>query len=159
MKVSKQNFIYTLSRIRHQAHSFLEEEMRRECIGEIAPSFGDVFVIAAVMGPMPMKEIARHTYKDKSTITGAVKSLEKHGYLKRVKDPADGRASLVSPTAKALKTMEKFRAISDRMNARLFADLSDGQLEALFSMLEKISGSMKAPEAPGRVKGHTKSGG
>ena len=159
MKVSKQNFIYTLSRIRHQAHSFLEEEMRREGIGEIAPSFGDVFVIAAVKGPMPMKDIARHTYKDKSTITGAVKGLEKHGYLKRVKDPADGRASLISPTAKALKTMEKFRAISAGMNGRLFAGLSDSELNALFSMLEKISGNMKGPDGSGPGKKHTKSGG
>jgi len=150
MKVSRQNFVYTLGRIRHQVHFYLEEELRREGIRDIAPSFGDVFVIVTVKGPLPMKEIARHTYKDKSTITGAVKSLEKHGYFKRMKDPSDGRASLVSPTAKARKTMEKFRVISERMGERLFDGFSEEEESLLFGMLERITAHMKRRESTER---------
>lgn len=152
MRVSRQNFIYAMSRIRHQAHSFLEEEMRREGVRDIAPSFGEVFVIVTIKGPMPMKDIARHTYKDKSTITGVVKSLEKHGYVKRVGDPSDGRASLISPTEKAKKIMAKFTLISRRMNARLFSGFSDGELASLFGMLERISANMKRDKDESRER-------
>ena len=142
MKISKQNFIYSLGRIRHQAHSFLDEEMRREGVRNIAPSFGDVFFMVTVRGPMTMKEIALHTYKDKSTITGVVKSLVKHGYLKKLKDPTDGRASLISHTGKAKKIMGKFNIISARMNGRLFSGFSEKELGLLFGMLERVSGNM-----------------
>ncbi len=49
-----------------------------------------------------MKEIARRTYKDKSTITGVVKALERHGYLNGSPTPRTARASLISITPKAV---------------------------------------------------------
>jgi len=143
MKIVRKNFIYALGRIRQQAHGFLEKEMAREGIMNISPSFGDVFIIVAVKGPMPMKDIASHTYKDKSTITGVVKALEKHGYLKRVKDPDDGRATLISVTDKAGGIMAAFEAISARMNGRLFDGISEREMQTLFRILGKISGNMK----------------
>jgi DNA-binding MarR family transcriptional regulator len=159
MKISRQNFIYTLGRVRQQAHAFLEEEMRREGVRNIAPSYGDVFVIVTVKGPMPMKDIARHTYKDKSTITGVVKSLEKHGYLKRVKDPSDGRASLISPTTKARKVMDRFVVISRRMGEKLFNGFSPEEMGTLFEMLERIIGNMKRSRVSARDKKQVTPGG
>lgn len=154
MKVTKKNFIYTLSRIRNLAHLFLERKMREEGISDISPSYGDVFVIACLYGPMPMKEIARFTYKDKSTITGIVKHLEKNGYLTRVKDGRDGRTSMVSATAKAKKIMKSFRSISKKMNNGLFSGFSDDELTLLFSFLERILHNMKSKSKQGGRNGN-----
>lgn len=144
MKVSTQNFIYTLGRIRHLTHLFLEERMRQEGISDIPPSHGDVFVIVCLHGPIPLKDIARFTYKDKSTITGIVKHLEKHGYFLRAKDKLDGRTSLVSASPKAKKIMKNFKSISKKMNTRMFSDFSEQELNALFSYLERIVSNLKS---------------
>ena len=90
MKVSHNNLVYSLGRLRHLAHRFIEREMERRGIEGMAPSFGDVFMIVAARGPLSMKEIARLTYKDKSTITGVVRALER---------PDTSRGLAIPPTA------------------------------------------------------------
>ncbi len=154
MNVSKKNFIYTLSRIRHLAHLFLEKKMLEEGISDIPPSYGDVFAIVCVYGPMTMKDIARFTYKDKSTITGIVKHLEKSGYLTREKHDRDGRAMIVIATTKAKKIMRNFRSISKKMNNRLFSDFSEQELSMLFSLLERILHNMKPKSKQGGRDGN-----
>lgn len=154
MKITQKNFIYTLSRIRHLSHLFLERKMREEGISDIPPSYGDVFVIVCLYGPMKMKDITRFTYKDKSTITGIVKHLEKHGYLIREKDNRDGRALMVTATTKAKQIMKNFKSISKEMNTRLFSNFSTQELSLLFSFLERICHNMKSNVKQGGNNGN-----
>ncbi|HSV96385.1 MAG TPA: winged helix DNA-binding protein [Spirochaetota bacterium] len=150
MKIERNNLVYALGRLRRRALCILEREMTRRGINGIAPSFGDVFMIVAAGGPMSMKEIARRTYKDKSTITGVVKALERHGYFKRVADPEDGRATLISITPKAVKIIPALGEISALMNERLFGGLSARQSRTLFLLLEKMSSNLKYDETRDR---------
>jgi len=144
VKVSHNNLVYSLGRLRHLAHRFIEREMERRGIEGMAPSFGDVFMIVAARGPLPMKEIARLTYKDKSTITGVVRALEKAGYLSRSGDPADGRAALVSITPEAVKITPALRMASTSMNERLLDGLSERDCRTLFRLLGRLGANLKS---------------
>lgn len=143
MKIERNNLVYALGWLRRRAFGVLEREMERRGIEGMSPSFGDVFMIVAVGGPMSMKEIARRTYKDKSTITGVVKALERHGYLKRVADPEDGRATLISITPKAVKLIPALGEISALMNERLFDGLSERESRTLFRLLGKLGDNLE----------------
>ncbi len=142
MKVKPTNFLYTLSRIRQKAYAFLEEEMAREGMDGVAPSYGDVLYIVERKGPMPMKEISRYTYKDKSTITGTVQRLIEHGYLTKIAHPEDGRVSLVAGTDKMRAARPAIMRVSGGLHKKLFAPLTDGERETLFALLEKMNDSL-----------------
>ncbi|MEW6525525.1 MAG: MarR family transcriptional regulator [Spirochaetota bacterium] len=143
MKITSQNFIYSLSRIRHLAHTFLTEELKKVSITDIPPSFGDVFVIVTFKGPLSLKDISSYTYKDKSTITLIVKHMEKHGYFKRIVNPQDKRSFLIAPTNKSLALKKSFKTISEKMNKKLFYNLSEQEQQHLFILLEKVMANIK----------------
>jgi MarR family transcriptional regulator, organic hydroperoxide resistance regulator len=142
MKVKPTNFLYTLSRIRQKAYTFLEEDMAREGMEGVAPSHGDVLYIVERKGPMPMKEISRYTYKDKSTITGTVQRLIGHGYLKKIADPDDGRVSLIAATDRMRAVKPAVMRVSQGLHRKLFAALTDDERETLFALLEKMNDSL-----------------
>lgn len=143
MNISRNNLVYSLGRLRHLALRFIEREMERRGIEGMAPSFGDVFMIVAAMGPLSMKEIASLTYKDKSTITGIVRALEKARYLSRSGDPSDGRAALVSITPEAVKIIPSLGEVSALMNERLFDGFSERDCRTLFRLLGKLGANLK----------------
>jgi MarR family transcriptional regulator, organic hydroperoxide resistance regulator len=142
MKVKPTNFLYTLSRIRQKAYAFLEDEMAHEGLEGVAPSYGDVLYIVERKGPMPMKEISRFTYKDKSTITGIVQRLITHGYLTKIPHPDDGRISLIAATDKMRAVRPAVMRVSGGLHKKLFAVLTDGERETLFALLEKMNDSL-----------------
>lgn len=144
MNISRNNLVYSLGRLRHLALRFMEREMERRGIEGMAPSFGDVFMIVAALGPLSMKEIASLTYKDKSTITGIVRALEKARYLSRSGDPSDGRATLVSITPEAEKIIPALGEVSALMNERLFDGFSERDCRTLFRLLGRIGVNLKS---------------
>lgn len=143
MKIERNNLVYALGWLRRRAFGVLEREMERRGIGGMAPSFGDVFMIVAALGPLSMKEIARLTYKDKSTITGIVRALEKARYLSRSGDPSDGRAALVSITPEAVKIIPALGEVSALMNERLFDGFSERDCRTLFRLLGRLGANLK----------------
>lgn len=143
MKIERNNLVYALGWLRRRAFGVLEREMERRGIEGMAPSFGDVFMIVAALGPLSMKEIARLTYKDKSTITGIVRALEKARYLSRSGDPSDGRAALVSITPEAVKIIPALGEVSALMNERLFDGFSERDCRTLFRLLGKLGANLK----------------
>ena len=69
-----------------------------------------------------MGEIARRSRLSKQTVTTLVRLCEREGLVERAPDPADGRAKVVSLTAKA----RRFEPAAERVLARL-----EGETEAL----------------------------
>lgn len=66
--------------------------------------------------------LAEHLELDKATISRMVKQLESMGLITRTTDPSDGRAQLVSITAKA---HEAWKASGNSLRTRLHNRLSD----------------------------------
>jgi DNA-binding PadR family transcriptional regulator len=62
----------------------------------------------------------------KQSMTELVAHLERHGYVERVPDPADGRAKLVRATERGREVYaiarDATRDVQDRLDARLAAD-------------------------------------
>ena len=69
MKIDESNFLYILTNIRQRLFKFLESELAKENIKEIAPSYGDILFVLDQKGTLTMQEVARHTIKDKSTVS------------------------------------------------------------------------------------------
>jgi len=138
MKINERNFLYGLTAIRQRLFAFLEDEMAKGGIADIPPSFGDVLFVLDRRGPQMLQEIARHTMKDKSTVSSVVKRLEAAGYVTKEKGEGDARFVKVALTAKAKRVKASMRGISKKMNNRLFRGLSAGEREKLFGLMGRI---------------------
>lgn len=83
--------------------------------------------------------LAKRLYLNKSSVTRAITTLERDGFVTRVPHPEDKRVLLLHPTEKALSLLPRVREVARGWNEFLLADLSDGEREAFLATLEKIS--------------------
>ena len=72
------------------------------------------------------------------TMIGLLQSLEKKGFVSRVKNPEDGRSRLVSLTSKTIEMQDELVALGARLEARLTEKLSQKEREELIRLLQKL---------------------
>ncbi|GAA2059322.1 MarR family winged helix-turn-helix transcriptional regulator [Williamsia deligens] len=71
--------------------------------------------------PMRLSELSAHEGVSAPTMSRIVSSLERDGMVRRVADPADGRASLIEPTEDGIElidgtTSARARLVEDALN-------------------------------------------
>jgi len=138
MDINQKNFLYTITKIRQKLFAFLEGELLKNKIQDLAPSYGDILYIIDIHGPLTLQEIARFASKDKSTVSSVIRKLEESGYVTKVKEKDDARFVRIALTAKAKKIKTILMRISSNMNERIFNGLSQDEINNLFSILNKI---------------------
>ncbi|MGD0211351.1 MAG: MarR family winged helix-turn-helix transcriptional regulator [Desulfomonilia bacterium] len=138
MEISDTNFLYIITNIRQRLFRFLGKELSKKNIDGIAPSYGDILFVLDRKGTVTLQEVAKHTIKDKSTISSVINKLESGGYIMKEKDVSDGRYTYLTLTAKAKKLRPVLFAISKKMNTKLFEGFSGEEKETLFRLMEKV---------------------
>jgi len=138
MKIDETNFLYTITNIRQRLFKFLENELAKEGVPDIAPSFGDILFVLDLKGTITQQELARHTMKDKSTISSVINKLEKAGYITKEKGADDARFTNLTLTPKAKKLRPHLLGISRKMNGKLFEGIGEKDKETLFRLMGKI---------------------
>jgi DNA-binding MarR family transcriptional regulator len=138
MKIDETNFLYIITNIRQRLFKSLESELSKENIKDIAPSFGDILFVLDQKGTITMQEVAKHTIKDKSTISSVINKLEAGGYITKEKDSGDARYTNLTLTPKAKKLRPVLFDISNKMNTKLFEGLSDMEKQTLFELIGKV---------------------
>lgn len=84
-------------------------------------SLTDIWLLGAVVeqGPLRAGDLAVWQGVDKSTVTPQLRRLDEAGLVTRSPDPDDGRATLVSATARGLRVLEEMHGAG----AALFSDV------------------------------------
>lgn len=138
MKIDETNFLYTITSIRQRLFKFLESELAKEGIKDIAPSFGDILFVLDLKGTISQQELAKHTMKDKSTISSVINKLETAGYITKEKATDDARFTNLTLTPKAKKLRPLLFGISRKMNAKLFEKINEQEKATLFKLIGKV---------------------
>jgi DNA-binding MarR family transcriptional regulator len=138
VEVKTDHVIALIAGIREKAYRFLVRELSLRGIDGLAPSHGAILSTLYNHGPVSMQELARRIDRDKSTVTALVKKLQDHGYVERAADPADGRVSIIHPTARALALRPGFEEISQRLIATAYQGFDQEERETLVRGLEKM---------------------
>jgi DNA-binding MarR family transcriptional regulator len=93
-----------------------------------------------------VRVVSEKLHVDPSFVTTQSKSLEKHGFTRRITSVDDARVVLMSLTDKARKQIASLSLHQERLNEFIFADLDDralgditGKLTMLKNRLEKAS--------------------
>ena len=88
------------------------------------------------------KSLAEHIGVSSAAITGALKKLEKDGYVKRVQG-SDNRYNEVEITDSGKKIVEESKALFSEIDTSLFMGFSEEELRGYIRYLEKINENIK----------------
>lgn len=139
-----QGILGLVSQIRERGNLLIERELARRGVTGIAPAHGRVLsALYASAEPLMMSDLVERAGRVKSTITSMVNTLEKHGYVQKSPSPADGRATLVSLTAKGRDFFPVYKEISAITLKAVYADMPMEERERLVSLLEQLDGNLR----------------
>lgn len=140
MKTTANRGIVTVvSRIREAANLMISSELAARGITGVVPAHGVLFAfLFQQSAPVPIMALVKKTGRSKSTITEMVKTLQKHGYLRRQASAADGRSVEIELTAKGWAVRAEFEEISVLLEERIYRGISPQNQTVLLQMLGTV---------------------
>ncbi|MDI4664932.1 MarR family transcriptional regulator [Xanthobacter autotrophicus] len=94
-------------------------------------------------GGLSQKDLAARVGIDGSSLVRLLDILADKGLIERRQDPADRRANLLFLTAAGHAAMAGIQRILTRIEDAMLADLSDAEMEAMTSALERIDSRIR----------------
>lgn len=91
------------------------------------------------IGPCRLSELVASLGVDASTITHRVQALERSGYVERLADPADGRASVVRLSPAGSDALSRLRAARRALFERLVSSWDEAERRQLAIALERLT--------------------
>lgn len=131
--------LYYIGQIRDKGNKLLIEELEKKGLEGIVPSHGALLMTLYVKGELPMKEIANHIKKDKSTVTALVNKLINYGYIQKKRCMSDSRSTIISLTKKGLEMKASFESISENLYNKIDNALTKDEKETLTELLFKLN--------------------
>jgi DNA-binding MarR family transcriptional regulator len=119
--------------------------MEARLLAELAAAgFDDITIaqgrIAARIGPAGTRltDLAEQALVTKQTAGHLVDQLERAGYVRRMPDPTDGRARLVTMAARGQRVVEVARRVEAQVEAEWTAHLGQETTAQLRAALERL---------------------
>ena len=88
------------------------------------------------------KDIENELTIRRSTATAILQLLEKNGYISRVHYEKDGRQKKIILTEKALKRHHIFTEEIDKLEEKLYKDLSQQEVDSFLRIIDKIKANI-----------------
>lgn len=143
------SFLRLLWEIQHGLLA-VSRRMKRE-IGITGPQRLVLRLLSSTPG-MTAGELAQALHLDKSTLTGIVGRLERHGFLRRAVDPLDRRRQLLALTRKARAVISRLSGTVEERVGEVLAGRSPEEIASAEKILALVAGSLeRAPLPPMRT--------
>lgn len=144
-EINYRNIIDRISKIRESANSFIEQELSDRGLEGIVPAHGSVFAFLFQQErPVPITSLVKKIGRAKSTVTGIVKTLERHGYVFRQESPQDARSSQIGLTEKGWAIQDDFTQISHLLVERVYGDMPREDRKRVVELLAQIEMNLKS---------------
>jgi DNA-binding MarR family transcriptional regulator len=93
-------------------------------------------------GPIRVTDLARDLGLDPSTISRHLRAVEVRGWVRRVADPGDRRAALVTATKSGERVVARLEAERRRVLAAVLAGWDQTDRDALFDLTERFAADL-----------------
>lgn len=139
--------IHHLGRAHHLVQGMLQKEISKSGInGDLNPGMRPIFCLLTHDGGLTVSELAQRLRQAKSSVTGAVRRMEKAGLVIMDLDGDDGRRRRVRLTAKGKSLVPVCERIEAQIDGQLAEKLSPREIRELLRLLTKLTeGSPKTP--------------
>jgi DNA-binding MarR family transcriptional regulator len=118
-------------RLHSAAIHLLRRVRRADPLMELTPARASVLSVLVFGGPRTPGELAAIEQVAAPTMTKLVHGLVRDGYARKRAHPEDGRAVVITATAKAERALQEGRRRRIELLQKLFSDLSDSEWAAL----------------------------
>ena len=135
-----------LARRLQQAHHLLWNTMVSEEI--TSPQFAVLNTLVAEPG-LDQRTVGERVGLDRSTIAEVISRLGRRGLLDKVRDPQDGRRSLLRLTDEGLRTHKRLTVRTARMNQVFLAPLSAGEQTLFLDLIRRVADAAEGLRNPG----------
>lgn len=125
-----------LARRLQQAHYLLWNTMVSEEI--TSPQFAVLNALVAEPG-LDQRTVGERVGLDRSTIAEVISRLSRRGLIDKVRDPQDGRRSLLRLTDEGTRVHRKLTVRTARMNQIFLAPLSADEQAVFFDLIQRVS--------------------
>lgn len=125
----------------------IESEVRRRLREDFAftlPRFDLMAQLDRARKGMTLGELSQRMMVSNGNVTGLVDRLVTQGLIDRRPSPDDRRAQIVSLTAEGRRLFRAMARANEDWIGEMFADLSNGDIEALLRLLAKAKMSARA---------------
>ncbi|MGE4585665.1 MAG: MarR family winged helix-turn-helix transcriptional regulator [Sphaerochaeta sp.] len=129
----------TFNHISRNIHWVVKHQLERYGVGSGQHFF--LFLLDQSPG-ITQNEVSRKTNIDKATAAKGLAKLDLQGYIKRVPDTEDRRLRRLYLTEKGKEIIPKIKESLAQVTEICSADLSEKELEVLFSLLDKVESSL-----------------
>lgn len=121
----------------HKAHA-------RQLLRDVGLHPGQELILMSLWdcGPQRQSELAAQFDTDSASMTRSVQRLERAGYVRRVADPGDGRATLVEPTPASLVLRERIELLWARLEADTVGGLNAAEQHAALQALQCLEDNL-----------------
>jgi DNA-binding MarR family transcriptional regulator len=119
------------ARLHSAAIHLLRRVRRDDPLMELTPARASVLSVLVFGGPRSPGELAAIEQVAAPTMTKLVNGLARDGYVRKRSHPDDGRAVVITATAKAKRALQAGRRRRIRLLQALFEELSAGEWEIL----------------------------
>ncbi|MEU3245024.1 MULTISPECIES: MarR family winged helix-turn-helix transcriptional regulator [unclassified Streptomyces] len=137
-----------LARRLQQAHYLLWNTMVSEEI--TSPQFAVLNALVAEPG-LDQRTVGERVGLDRSTIAEVISRLGRRGLLDKVRDPGDGRRSLLSPTEEGTRTHRRLTVRTARMNQIFLAPLAAEERTVFLDLIRRVSDAAESLRDPADV--------
>lgn len=132
-----------IGRIREKANAVVEDELKSRNIKGIVPAHGPVLAfLLQQKRPVAIKAVVEHVRRVKSTVTVTIRTLERHGYVRKSASETDARVTYVELTAKGRGLQKDFEEISQILRSKLYGDMRPRDRERLVRQLARIEANL-----------------
>jgi DNA-binding MarR family transcriptional regulator len=121
----------------------MARRLRQEAGTDLGPSQAAALATIERYGPLSPSELAERERIKRPTATRIVGNLESAGLVDRIRDPADGRASILSVTPKARVLLRRLRARKTAYLARRLDGLDAEDRRTLERAAELLEGMLE----------------
>ncbi|GGL78992.1 transcriptional regulator [Streptomyces fumigatiscleroticus] len=135
-----------LARRLQQAHYLLWNTMVSEEI--TSPQFAVLNAIISEPAGLDQRTVGEKVGLDRSTIAEVISRLGRRGLLDKVRDPQDGRRSLLRLTDEGTRTHRKLTVRTARMNQVFLAPLSAEEQVLFFDLIGRVADAAEGLRNP-----------
>lgn len=133
-----------IARIREAANLLIEREVKTRQMEGIVPAHGPLLgFLFEQSEPVPIKALVEHVGRAKSTVTGMLNTLERHGYIRRFQSTEDQRVVYISLTEEGRALQDDFEAISRLLLAQVYGTMPQEDRKKLVQSLASLERNLQ----------------
>lgn len=127
--------------------SLMEQEIRarlRTTFGITIARFEVLAQLYRVETGLAMKELSACLMVSKGNVTGLIDRMQDAGLIERRRDPTDGRAQIVSLTAKGRKLFDTMRPLHNQWFRDMMRGLARRDMKLLHDLLQALKVNLQS---------------